>query len=244
MEDDAAKAAACAANNADLYRAVFRAHGLHDHRNAAMWWSEETAPPYYSNLTTLDPDARETQTEMVERLQSVRGGPFSVKDAFRRLDLEPLGFRLLFEATWIYATSECMGRSARNAIMPAAWRRIADPAALEVWEAAWAAGGSPDDGRVFPAAILHDPNVAILGRAAGEGFDAGCIVNLSSHVAGLSNVFSTSGQSPGVFEESASAAAVFAAGLPLVGYERGEDLDSATAAGFEPIGGLRIWLLD
>jgi hypothetical protein len=243
MTDDPAKAAACAANNADLYQAVFRAHGLSDHRNAAMWWSEETAPLYYSNLTTLAADAPQAQAEMVERLKSVRGRPFSVKDAFRRLDLEPLGFRRLFEATWIRAEPQRMAQGPDGA-MPAGWRRIGDPAALEAWERAWGAGGSPADRCVFPAAILDDPLVAILGRTVGSGFDAGCIVNFSPDVAGMSNVFSTAGRPPGFFEEAASAAAASAPGLPLVGYERGEDLDGALAAGFQPVGGLRVWLLD
>ena len=115
---------------------------------------------------------------------------------------------------------------------------------MEAWETAWTAGGSPTGSRVFPPELLRDPGVAVLGRFSSQGFDAGCIVNLSADVAGLSNVFSIAGPSSEIFAEAAEAAGAFAAGRPLVGYEHGEELTAAIAAGFEPVGELRVWLLD
>jgi len=35
-----------------------------------------------------------------------------------------------------------------------------------------------------------------------------------------------------------------APGLPVVGYERGEELDRAMRLGFAPVGPLRIWLAE
>jgi len=233
----------CAANNADLYQAIFRAHALPDNRNAAMWWSEEISPPYYSNLTTLDPEAYDTQWAAVDRLKYTLGRPFSVKDAFRRMNLESQGFQLLLEAAWIWGELGHATRSPTGA-MPAGWLHISDDAALEAWEGAWAAGGSPANRRIFPPAILDDPNIGVLGRVAGQGFDAGCIVNLSPGVAGLSNVFSIAEPASGIFETAACAATAFAPGLPLVGYERGEAFKAAIATGFKSVGKLRIWLLD
>jgi hypothetical protein len=128
--------------------------------------------------------------------------------------------------------------------MPVGWRRVGDAGALEAWETAWAAGGSPADSRVFSPAILDDPDIVILGRPAAAGFDAGCIANLSQGSVGLSNVFSTAGPVPAVFDQAASAVSAVAPGLPLVGYENGEELRAALAAGFQPVGPLRIWLLD
>ena len=243
MDRDLARAKLCAANNADLYQSVFRAHGIGNQRNAAMWWSEEPAPPYYSNLTTLDPDAHAVQTESVAGLKSTLGRSFSVKDGFCRLDLEASGFRQLFTATWIWAEAEQIASRSRNR-MPGGWRRIDDAAMLEAWETAWVAGGSPTDIRVFPDAILDDPEIVILGRAAAAGFDAGCIANLSQGTVGLSNVFSTAGPAPAVFEEAALAVSAVVPGRPLVGYESDEALGAAVAAGFQPVGDLRIWLLD
>jgi len=83
-----------------------------------------------------------------------------------------------------------------------------------------------------------------LGRATENGFDAGCIANRSRGVVGLSNVFSTNEPASAVYEAAAIAASTFAAGLPLVGYELGEALRAARAAGFEAAGALRVWLLD
>src|SRR5437660_11860432 len=103
MRTLADKVRICAANNADLYEAVFRALGLRGSRDRFMWWSESPAPPYYSNLTTLDPDAIEPQLKTVKQLGSVLEGPFAVEDGFCRLHLNDLGFKLLFSASWIWA---------------------------------------------------------------------------------------------------------------------------------------------
>jgi hypothetical protein len=243
MDGNLARAKLCAANNADLYQSVFRAHGIGDQRNAAMWWSEEPAPPYYSNLTTLDPDAYDIQSETVAGLKSTLGRSFSVKDGFCRLDLEASGFRQLFSATWIWAEAEQFASRSHNHL-PRGWRRIGDVASLDIWETAWTAGGSPTHMRVFPQAILDDPGIVVLGRAAAEGFDAGCIANLSQGAIGLSNVFSIAEPAPAVFEEAALAVSAVAPGRPLVGYEHDEALVAAQAAGFQPVGALRIWLLD
>ncbi|MEX0955804.1 MAG: hypothetical protein WDZ83_11410 [Rhizobiaceae bacterium] len=208
-----------------------------------MWWSHEPAPPYYSNLTTLDPESSEAQVAAIGRLKSALGHPFSVKDGFCRLDLQALGFRELFGACWIWAEPERIAALSHDR-MPGGWRRIGDAAALEAWESAWAAGGSPAQMRVFPLAILDDPKIVVLGRAGKAGFDAGCIANLSPDVVGLSNVFSTAEPAPAIFEDAACAVSAVAPDRPLVGYERAEALGAAVATGFQPVGDLRVWLLD
>jgi hypothetical protein len=235
------RAPICASNNADFYQAVFRAHGLKDHRDHALWRSDEPAPPYYSNATTLDPEASATQLAAIDRLKSSLGRSFSVKDGFCRLDLAARGFNLLFEATWIWGEPSGLDTDLQGR-MPSAWQHVRDASALEAWEETWAANGSPSDDRVFPAAILDDPNVAILGRGTRSGFDAGCIANRSRNAVGLSNLFCSSGISPAVFAVAAAAASAFAPDLPVVGYERGERLRMARDVGFEPVGNLRVWI--
>ncbi|RRI03587.1 hypothetical protein EH240_09820 [Mesorhizobium tamadayense] len=240
MRTLADKVRICAANNADLYEAVFRALGLREHRNPFMWWSESPAPPFYSNLTTLDPDAIEPQLKAVKQLSSVLEGPFAVKDGFCRLDLGDVGFKLLFDASWIWADPD---RAIDNTggRMAAGWQRICDADALRAWENAWASD-NPTDQRVFPPAILDNPDVAFLGRAATDGFDAGCIVNRSLEVVGLSNVFAKGKDVETVYQDATSATFTYANDLPLVGYEHDDALRAARIAGFEPIGNLRIWL--
>jgi hypothetical protein len=77
-----------------------------------------------------------------------------------------------------------------------------------------------------------DPSVRTL---AAEG--AGAVANRTGSVVGVSNVSGDdawTGLAEAVWREFP--------GLTLVGYEHGDDLDAALAAGFEEIGPLRIWL--
>ena len=240
MRSAAVKARICAANNADLYEAVFRAHGLEQHRNPFLWWSESPAPPYYSNMTTLDPDAVEFQHQAVKQLSSALDGPFAVKDGFCRLDLASLGFKLLFSASWTWADS---GRAigATRSHMASTWQRVRDTDALLAWEEAWAADNLSDR-RVFPTAILDNPDIAFFGRASAGGFDAGCIVNRSPEAVGLSNFFANGVAAATAYQDAANVAAVYADDLPLVGYEHGDALHAAVLAGFGPVGGLCVWL--
>lgn len=234
---DEEKGRLCAANNADLYRAIFRAHGLPDQRTSAFWSSDAAAPPYYSNMTTLDPDATEEQLIEIDRLTDRLGWRPGIKDGFSRLDLSNNGFRLLFSASWIWAEPQKSSSS-----VPQGWVRVRDAAALDRWERSGKESGSPTDTNVFTPALLSDPDMHIYGRLAGDGFDAGCIANRSPAVVGISNIFSLSG-TPQAFRDAISVATIaFAADLPLVGYDNGKALDEMIELGFKPVGQLRIWL--
>lgn len=234
---DEEKVRLCAANNADLYQAIFRAHGLPDHRTSGFWSSDAIAPPYYSNMTTLDPDATEEQLIEIDRLTDRLGRRPGIKDGFSKLDLNNNGFRLLFSASWIWAEPQKSSSSA-----PHGWAHVRDAAALDRWECSWKESGSPTDANVFTPALLSDPNMHIYGRLTGGGFDAGCIVNRSPDAVGISNIFSLSG-TPKAFRDAISLASIaFSPGLPLVGYDSGGALDEMKKLGFKPVGQLRIWL--
>ncbi|MBX5162100.1 hypothetical protein HJB86_04425 [Rhizobium sp. NZLR3b] len=236
---DEEKVRFCAANNADLYQAIFRAHGLPDQRTSAFWSSDAIAPPYYSNMTTLDRDATQEQLIEIDRLTDRLGRRPGIKDGFSKLDLNNNGFRLLFSASWIWAEPHKSSSSA-----PQGWVRVREAAALDRWERSWKESGSPTDANVFTPALLSDPDMHIYGRLAGDGFDAGCIANRSPQVVGISNIFSLAG-TPQAFQDAISLATIaFAADLPLVGYDRGEVLDEMKKLGFKPVGQLRIWLSD
>ncbi|WP_261321708.1 hypothetical protein [Rhizobium leguminosarum] len=84
----------------------------------------------------------------------------------------------------------------------------------------------------------------IYGRWAGDGFDAGCIVNRSPQAVGISNIFSLTG-SPQAFRDVISLATIaFSPDVPLVGYNSGAALNEMTKLGFRSVGKLRIWLSD
>lgn len=236
---NAKKARICAANNADLYQAVFRALGLADRRTSAFWSSDAIAPPYYSNMTTLDPDAAEEQLAEIDRLTERLGRRPGLKDGFSSLDLADKGFRLLFSASWIWAEPHGISAGA-----PQGWARILDAEALDRWQQCWKEAGSPTDANVFVPALLSDPNIRIYGRLAGNRFDAGCIANRSTEAVGISNIFSLPG-APQAFGDAVSLAAIaFSPDAPLVGYDSGAALTEMTKLGFRSVGKLRIWLAD
>lgn len=230
MPHDLNRARIAARNNADLYAAIFDAHGLAYHRTQQMFLALDPPPPFYSDLTLQAPEATAEVPDLLARLGP--GPRRSVKDSFCLLDPAAIGMEVLIEASWIW-------RASRPCAAPPGWHQVRDARALAGWEAAWKAGGSATEGRVFPETLLQRPDILIFGRGPGPAFDAGCIINLSPDAVGLSNVFSPQPQ-PGLFAEAADLAAWAAPDLPLVGYEWGAALDDAIAAGCDVAGDLRV----
>ena len=237
------RAALCARNNALWCDAVCRAHGVPGEFVGGLWLNRQPVPRFYSNAVTLSPKDPAGQRAWVEHLMTRRAS-FSVKDSFVALDLSRLGFDVLFEATWLWR--EPVRRAQESATHRAlAWSVVRDAAGLARWEAAWAglhAGQVvPGSERIFRLGLLHEPGVALLAGARAGQVVAVAAANQTGEVVGLSNVFAPA-------EDAATAwagAVAFAAGLfpgrPLVGYERGDDLARAQAAGFVPVGPLRVW---
>lgn len=215
-----------ARNNADWYQAMFELHGLRYRRTGLGFWAVDPPPPYHSHLVTLDPDPSPELLELIT-VESIRPG-FGLKDSFTALDLDWLGLVEHVTATWVWADDPPGNDTA-------GWSRLTSGEELVRWERAWKAGGSPSGRRQFPEAILDRPDVTIWGRSSGDGFDAGAIANRSEDCVGMSNVFGHA-----AIDAAATLCAELGAGLPVVGYEHGDALDEAMAAGFEPVGALRI----
>jgi hypothetical protein len=68
------------------------------------------------------------------------------------------------------------------------------------------------------------------------------VANLTGPVVGISNVFATTISADEAWLDVPRVAASLFPGSPLVGYEHGPRLDTAVAAGFAPVGQLRVWL--
>jgi hypothetical protein len=164
-----------------------------------------------------------------------------VKDSFRSLDLKALGFEPLFDAEWIGLSRQPpdMERSKyRSAI-------VTSKAGLIAWEQSWggeevntAATSAP---RVFMPRLLADTNVAFVSILVDDGIVGGGILNRGAEVVGLSNVFGSAIDV--VWRSLVVTAGETFAGLPLVGYERGDELTAAHRAGFATVGQLRVWRL-
>lgn len=239
------RAIQAARNNALWCDAVCRANDAPGEFHPSIWLNRHAVPPFYSNAVTLTAGGAAQQVALIAELAAARRS-FSVKDSFSALDLRPLGFHILFEATWLWRAADLPALGAPPGL---SWSVVRDAAALGRWEAAWAglhAGQLvADHERIFRRPLLAEPGVALLAGERDGAVIAVAAANLTGdadgQVAGLSNVFAP----PDAVETAWAGAIAFAAGLfpgrPLAGYERGDDLTLARSMGFAPCSELCVW---
>jgi hypothetical protein len=260
-----------ARNNAIWCDSVCRAHGIPGEFFPTVWLNRGAPPPYHSNLVVLSGARDADQNETLDHIHALMTLPlpprWSVKDSFFNLDLAPLGFEVLFEATWIWRLpgsqkpvspsarklrnlpqvrakdTDPRGRPAGRSLR---WSRISSSIKLTRWEAAWSSDSRNSDtlGRPahFPVSLLDDPNIAFFAGTQGTEIVAGGIANRTGDVVGLSNIFATRGEAVEVWNGLVGNTWKVFPDLPQVGYERGPDLAAALKCGFTPIGSLRVWI--
>jgi hypothetical protein len=107
------------------------------------------------------------------------------------------------------------------------------------WETAWS-GGQGITG-LFRAELLAESAVTVLGGYDGGRMVAGAVANRSASVVGISNLFTTGDDVDRTWAGCLAAATRLWPGLPVVGYEDGDDLAAAVRQGWLPIGPVRIW---
>jgi hypothetical protein len=190
-----------------------------------LWWSARRTPDLVPDAVTLVPDLSEL--DVLGRISDSAGA--SVKDSFATLDLTDQGWSVLFDATWV-ARPPGTGAGG-DAVSSFAVVRERFPFAA--WCRAW---GGPEG--ALPTGLRRAAGVTVLGRADGTAFTDGAIVHRTeiggTAVAGLWNAF-------GAWADVADAASHRHPEAWIVGYERGEALDAALAAGFSAVGPLRVW---
>ena len=254
------EATLCTLNNIAWCDTICRAHHMPGSLNSDMWIQPRRGPPYYSNGTV----SRENEVEQIaaiEKLKVAFPDGFSIKDSFAALDLAKNGFRVLFDAEWLWL-DPIQGRALQEPPLPqpsayaegnplptrgrgagGQWFKVESETELVAWEAAWAAAGSPTATRVFLPTLIDQKSIAFFGARQDGKIVAGCAANCSEgNVVGFSNFFA-----PASGRESFRAAAVvkvmeFAPGASVVGYERGDDLAGMLSLGFRSVGKLRVWL--
>src|SRR5207244_652673 len=133
-----------------------------------------------------------------------------------------LGFEVLQEANWIRKPLPKAGAM----VSGLAWERVRS-------------GG--DD--AFPNALFSDDNFAMFSARRDGSLVAGGAFYRADGVVGLSNVVAECDDEPAVWRDLASLAATTFPGLPLVGYESGDELEAAHKAGFEIGDPLRVWVI-
>ena len=213
-----------AQNNADWYAMMWDIRGLRYTRDAHGFRAIDPPPPYHGWVTCV-PGAR-----VEDIVAPLLGHPgFAVKDGSGTHDLAGLGLDKLFEASWILHSADATADT-RD------WEQIETSAALLRWEEAWN-DSSPSDQRQFPDAILGRGDVRLWGRRRQSGYDAGAIANLSADCVGLSNLFG-----PDARPAATALCVQFGGGVPVVGYERGDDLKQALGSGWTTTGDLAVWV--
>jgi hypothetical protein len=143
-------------------------------------------------------------------------GRWSVKDSFATLDLSRGGFEILFEASWI------------RSVMPAG-----EESSDIVWQR------ETQSATPLP---FDDPDFALFVGRRGFAVVAGGMLYRAEGVVGLSNVVADAADAVAVWRSLILLAARTFPRLPLVGYESGNELQAATAAGFEAGDKLRVWV--
>lgn len=241
-----AKLRAAVGNNLHWYETMCRAHLSPGERHPTYWIHRGAVPPYHSNFLTLaDERAAATQIAAIQGLiDADPGRGFSIKDGFQCLDLAPLGFTVLFRATWIFRPAELPPPADESGLV---WSKVHTLGEFGLWERTWRSMPGNADVRdraapVFPTSLLDDPDFCCLLGRRGDSPVATAALNRSAESVGLWNVFSTSEDARSLYAGAAAAALRHFPGLPLVDYEHGASLGAALAAGFEPVHGLTVWL--
>ena len=227
-------------NNAVWCDTVSATHGTPGTFTDAAWFCEHATPPFYPNVVTLTPDDTDGQRQVVERLIGRVPDFWAVKDSFAVLDIHALGFMPVFEAQWIWRDADAPLPS-DDAMLR--WSPVADADDLQTWHVAWN-GDQPSDDEIFLPRLLADPSVKILAARRDKRIVGGVIANRTGDVVGLSNLFVAHDAETNVWAGAVATIAGLFPGLPIVGYERDDDLRLAEANGFERCGALRIWAGD
>jgi hypothetical protein len=227
---------AAARNNAEWCEIMCRLHRIGSWFRGNVWAAERRPPPHYPDAVTLESTA--SRESVLAEIDTVTPG-CSVKDSFACLDLSPAGFRVLLDAQWLYRPARPPPQT--KALGPR-WMRIRHAEALSDWEQAWSGGDEPIG--LFPAALLREQAVAILGAYSGDRVVGGAIANRSASVVGVSNLFAMDGDLDNTWRACLVALIEHFPDLPLVAYEHGAALAAALRNGFEATGALRVWVKD
>jgi hypothetical protein len=224
-----------ARNNAEWCDIFCRSHGVTGTFHSDAWASAVRTPECYPDAVALD---RSLSGERILSYVDSSTG-CSIKDSFAAMDLNPTGFRVLFEAEWIVRPPQ-PPPNARQAGLR--WELIRDRAMLRRWEAARARDAPPNDS--FLPALLTHPNVSIAAGYAGQELIAGAIFNRSASAVGISNVFSAADDLNQAYEGCSRLVANDFPELPIVGYEAGNGLAAARSQDFRSVGRLVVWVKD
>ena len=207
------------------YEDICALHGITTVLRGGLWSAVGPPPPLHSGVVVVEPGV--TADQVLTRLSTTAGG---VKDSFASVDLAAYGWSLLFSASWLHRPPAPPARA-----LPPGWTVVRTVERL----ASWTAGH--DTAEVLLPGLLRSGHLAVLERQVDGVAVAGAVARLGSGTVDVSNVHASPGHDLDWNELAAAVAHLFP-DRPLVGYERGDDLDAALAGGCEVTGGLRVWV--
>ena len=189
---------------------------------------------------TRDFSADASSEALLEHLDRDLLDAWAVKDSFDCLDLSSSGFKPLFSATWLcYPPQQFRDSDAASDLH---WHRIQSSSDLQNWRSAWNAGAQDDENSPIVPALLARRDIDILAGSYDGQLQAGCILNRSADVVGLSNIFRSEAAPDDWLASCMAAISRLHPGLPIVGYDSGDMLQAMLGNGFQEIGSLRVWL--
>lgn len=228
-------------NNVAWCDTVCRSHGRPGTYFDDIWVNRQATPRFYPNAITLTESGSAAQLTHIRDLVAAGiPGDWGVKDSFRAVDLATFGFRVLFDADWIWRLPDVPPPIADTTGVR--WVRLADAEPLAEWERAWDGALDPGRPRIFLPALLADVDVAIIGAYDQQRIVAGVIATRAAGVVGIGNLFVPPDDGERFWAACVSAVIDSFPGLPLVGYETGTELDRVRMLGFEKTGPLRVWV--
>jgi hypothetical protein len=210
--------------SARWYDDVFALHGIPVSVRRGVWAALGPPPPWHSAAKTLVPEA--TTADVLDAMQRHERG--TVADSFGTLDLEPHGFDLLIDATWLHH------RPSAQSPWPEGWSAVRDPERLHEWNA------RHDTAGVLLPEVLDHRRFAVLARTDDGALTGGAVVHDAGAVAGLSNGWADG--EPFDWPEVLACVQGIHPGRPVTDYAWGDDLTTMIAAGFAALGPQRVWL--
>jgi SH3-like domain-containing protein len=191
-----------------------------------LWGLLSKAPIFHPEIITSSKNI--TNEELKYFIEN--GEVSSIKDSYANLDLLPFGFKILFEAEWIYHASV----SDVDPIQTN-WRVITTEKDLAQWTK------TSELESVIKPNLLKLKDVKIFIREKNDGI-YGFIANLSANVVGISNVFSVGNKNESLWRDIPKIVSIEFPGLSIVGYEHKSNLTAAHLSGWTSIGPLRVWI--
>lgn len=208
------------------YDELFALHSVGCGISDGLWASHGPPPPLHSAAKSVEPSVRSAAA-----LRAVAAYEHcSIADSFGALDLGD-EMDLLFEARWLHRPP----LDAALTPLPAGWETVTTGADLAVWTAIH---GTSD---VLLPGLLRRSSFQFLGHRSNGELTAGGVTHLGAGVVGLSNVWAAPGHEVD-WGELVRVVHALHPGRAVVGYEQGEDLAHALAAGFNAVGPQLVWV--